>query len=358
MMNEKIVYILGAGMSVPAGVPSQNDIMSKCLEDADFYNKVKGFYREFYLLTSTNLTRPAMAKIPLEDIFSLLDRSIKSAHKYKNFTVTNFIEIENIFMTKIASYLETINVNNDYILEFVKNIITARIDVGQSCDKISIISMNWDNLMDNAIKSFENLENQDKVGIDYCMYDYMYEDQNSKSYIPSTHKKVKGYNNIKLIKLHGSINWNICYACNKVYINHKIINTQGRCNSCDVELEKFMLSPTFMKEFQANHIKNIWHNALIDISEATKIIFIGYSLPLSDFEFKIMLSKAINRKNKVNIKVIDFLNDDKQFTKSFVELKDRYNTFFGTKIQFYSKGIKQYIKDEMQKDLNMLKEEN
>ena len=79
----KIVYILGAGFSIPYGIPAQKDIMKNCFDDEEFLKEMKKFYREFYLFSSKKLTKPALSKIPLEDVFSLLDKSIKSAHKYK-----------------------------------------------------------------------------------------------------------------------------------------------------------------------------------------------------------------------------------------------------------------------------------
>jgi hypothetical protein len=90
----KIVYILGAGFSIPYGIPAQKDIMKNCFDDEEFLKEMKKFYREFYLFSSKKLTKPALSKIPLEDVFSLLDKSIKSAHKYKQLKVSDFIKIE------------------------------------------------------------------------------------------------------------------------------------------------------------------------------------------------------------------------------------------------------------------------
>ena len=52
----KIVYILGAGFSIPYGIPAQKDIMKNCFDDEEFLKEMKKFYREFYLFSSKKLT--------------------------------------------------------------------------------------------------------------------------------------------------------------------------------------------------------------------------------------------------------------------------------------------------------------
>ncbi len=346
----KIVYILGAGFSIPYGIPAQKDIMKNCFDDEEFLKEMKKFYREFYLFSSKKLTKPALSKIPLEDVFSLLDKSIKSAHKYKQLKVSDFIKIENTLTNKIATYFESINEDNTYIKNFMDKLINFRKSCGDD-DKQSIITLNWDNLIDKYLQT----ELQDnEIALDYCMFDYSFEQQydNQIQHIPSTHLKVKGKKNIKLIKVHGSINWNICHSCHKVYINTQPISNDYLCKTCEVELEKFMISPTFMKEFQTNHIKNIWHNAFIDISEATHIVFVGYSFPLADFEFKILLSRALKKESNIKITVVDYKDQETKKSTVFKELRERYESFFGSNVTFYDKGIQQYVEEQMDADLN------
>jgi len=365
----KIVYILGAGFSVPNEIPQQNLLIEKAFEkDPGFYQDMRKFYEAFYLPTQ-RVTPKAISKVSLEDIFSLLDRSIKSAHRYRGFTVTDFIELQNKLLSKLAILLGTYEPNS-YVMKFAQKIIDKRMALGHDSDQISIISLNWDNLLDYAITKLSRSYNRfgKNVAIDYCMYDYSFKKQfyPSLHYVPSIFRKRDGAYNIKLIKLHGSVNWNICQACQKVYVENRFIDYSNLvppykfiCNSCKVNLEYFMISPTFMKDFQANHIKNIWHNAFIDLQEATKIIFIGYSFPLADFEFKIMLSQAIRRENieRDNIRVIDYSKTNpegsrERSSKAYTELKERYSSFFGRNVRFYNEGVVKYIYDEMDKDLD------
>lgn len=38
-------------------------------------------------------------------------------------------------------------------------------------------------------------------------------------------------------------------------------------------------TPTFVKRFDNPHLQMTWHNAFIELVEADKVVFIGYSLP-------------------------------------------------------------------------------
>jgi len=94
--------------------------------------------------------------------------------------------------------------------------------------------------------------------------------------------------------------------------------------------------PTFLKNFSNPQYKIIWQNAGIELSEAQKIVFIGYSLPQADFEMRQLLSRMI-RKDAV-IEVVDY---GKETDEKIKATKQRYEVFFGKrKPKFYLKGAK------------------
>jgi hypothetical protein len=98
--------------------------------------------------------------------------------------------------------------------------------------------------------------------------------------------------------------------------------------------------PTFIKDLSNPQYKIIWQNAGIELSEADKLVFIGYSLPSADFEMRQLLSRMM-RKN-VEIVVVDYCRD--QFRKEQVEA--HWRRFFGNrKLTFYFDGAKSYIED-------------
>jgi hypothetical protein len=46
------------------------------------------------------------------------------------------------------------------------------------------------------------------------------------------------------------------------------------------------------KNLNNTHLKMVWQNAMIDLREANRIVFLGYSFPLADFEFRYLLLKS------------------------------------------------------------------
>jgi len=59
--------------------------------------------------------------------------------------------------------------------------------------------------------------------------------------------------------------------------------------------------PTFLKNLTNTQYKLIWQNAAIELSEATKIVFIGYSLPAADFEMKQILSRMVRDTAEIEV---------------------------------------------------------
>jgi len=79
-------------------------------------------------------------------------------------------------------------------------------------------------------------------------------------------------------------------------------------------------------------INMTWHNAYLNLIQAKKIIFIGYSLPDADYHFRTLLRRAINPDAKI---VVVLSKNDKPKRKTSSNMlrffaKTRYQEFFGT----------------------------
>jgi hypothetical protein len=94
---------------------------------------------------------------------------------------------------------------------------------------------------------------------------------------------------IKLIKLHGSINW----------------------RSTDND-EIFVVPPTWNKSDPK--VSKLWNIAYNELKEAKRIIVIGYSFPEIDVYVKSLLALALNE-NRILQKIF-FINPDKQYAKT------------------------------------------
>lgn len=219
-------------------------------------------------------------------------------------------------------------------------------------DPVSVISTNWDILLDNSIyKTLQSNQKYDGV-VDYCCY-ISSKDENDVTVKPGLEKLGQGGFNVKLLKLHGSLNWLQCPRCSRLYSNFSskeaMINYDNptSCRHCDRNfpeeegnhtLVANLIMPTYLKDLSNPQYRIIWQNAGIEISEADEIVFIGYSLPYADFEMRQLLSRMTRKNAKIH--VVDY-----------PELKDReklvshWEKFFGNRnITFSFDGAKSFVK--------------
>ncbi len=358
---KKDVFIFGAGLSKAVGAPLQSEILpellnynSKKLDQTlqgiyvENLEKVKMFLEKHLLVDIVN----QHDLIELEDIFTPIDKAIITNSSYRNLSTIEVIEIRrsiniviSIYMTDI---LNKINSNNSFIQDFA-NFIVGRKERSKE-DNISFITTNWDIIFDSCLIRGIG----DKKGIiDYCTYIApYYEDENV---LPPLRAIGQGYFNIKLLKLHGSLNWLFCTRCGRLYVTYfeKISIhefSQGPCcrlcnnnysheSSIDGggKLVNQILMPTYIKDLNNVQIKQIWQNASVELSESTQIIFIGYSFPTADFELRQLLSKNVPHKIDINV----VLGKDRN-----IETEKRYKTFFGKRnIKFYYNGAEDFLKN-------------
>ena len=335
------------------------------------------FKRAYKIASEVNVT--------LEDLFTIFDKIILGHEHFELFTTGNITTVDRalkICIIFLLSYHCTqVSVRANTISElFSQKLFDLRMNTNRSDDVLSIISMNWDSLLEKQLFLLCKNNNLDKkkkkIYPDLCFFDNPYR-KNDKRPI-STHIRAKGYHNIKLLKLHGSINWLNCPYCGRLFVDYEediAINELSfdcSCSECKKnkmlkktpQMNSILITPTFLKDLNNLHLKNIWHNALIELIEADKIVFIGYSFPDADFEMRCLLKKAIQVNTE--IEVVLHLSDNPEFymikldkynidTDNKNELLDRlylpekrYKAFFGNKtIKFHYNGIEGYIKQEM-----------
>ena len=317
--------------------------------------------------------------VSLEDLFTIFDNVATEREHFRLFPPQEMAEIHNkLKMCIIYAMAFAINESNDKsdYERFSKFLLKTRLSASQKEDNISVITMNWDDVLEREVSrqcdeyNSKLSNNQQKVFPDLCFYDYSYKVNNN--HIPSTHIKAKGHKNIKILKMHGSLAWLECPKCGRIFTDYEseiAYEEFGgtKCPNCIISdkeaspnLRSLIITPTFMKSLDNLNIKNIWHNAFIDISEADQIVFIGYSFPDADFEMRCLLKKAV--KDTASITVVLTESNNPNYYRSslcgyhcYNEMIDqvlerlslpeyRYNSFFGKdRIHYFYKGFSGYL---------------
>jgi hypothetical protein len=360
----KTVYILGAGFSMSAGAPSQEKIVEKIFEIHDRnpsefeVNSINQFVD--FLTVTLNIPLHLHTKVPLEDIFTPIDRALLDNTSFRNLNTYEIKKIRNIIYYLIGKTLQVIlrTSNKDYIDYFAEYIvkqcsIRAK-NKYRDHDLISVISTNWDILLDNSIKCILDRDHSDPKGVvDYCCYISSY-NKDDETIKPGLEVLGAGGFNVKLLKLHGSLNWLQCPRCQRLYVlfHQKIsVDTNDTCRHCNKNFEYLashklssnLIMPTFLKDLSNPQYKLIWQNAGIELSEAEKIVFIGYSLPSADFEMRQLLSRMV--RDNATIDVVDYGEEQSEVIRN---MKMRYKTFFGNRnIDFHLGGAKKYIEENL-----------
>lgn len=341
------------------------------------YNKIKSIndsmYDIFNIVGNTNVT--------LEDIFTLFDKIIVGREHFRMYSLEDVQKIHNALckcIIFIISYYNNINISdNNPLKKFAEKLIELKGKVSAKNDNLSIITMNWDAYLEKILfqlcEKYNKTKKKGKIYPDLCFYDYCYNGDEKGKRVVSTQVKPKGYKNIKILKLHGSINWLICPYCGRVFVDYKrdiaVDRLKDECycplcrdkfnnSSTSPQLHSILITPTFMKDLNNLNIKNIWHNALLELTEASKVIFIGYSFPDADFEMRCLLKKAIMPETKIDV-VLDKMDDPKYYRGELIEnpISDqmisrlnlpqkRYDSFFcKDKIDFYYNGMEEYLQN-------------
>lgn len=367
-MKEKTVFVLGAGFSAGVKneygvrVPSQEKLVEQIILHRGQFPAEFTKFQDF-LVNVMAIPEHYHATIPLEDIFTPLDKCITEGISFRNINSDKAREIRELVNYLIGKTLDIIlrgDIQKDYIDSFAKHVsdlcsIRANGNYSKS-DPVSIITTNWDILLDNSIKDYldaiYNIGGDLKAVVDYCCHISSY-DPNNHKIKPGLEVMGKGGFNVKLLKLHGSLNWLQCPRCNRLFVDfdNKIAVGQyiykETCRHCNNNfgvhdshiLVSNLIMPTFLKNLTNTQYKLIWHNAAIELSEATKIVFIGYSLPAADFEMKQILSRMV--RNTAEIEVIDL--GISETDAKIVDLKNRYEVFFGREVIIHFQGTEEYI---------------
>jgi hypothetical protein len=170
---------------------------------------------------------------------------------------------------------------------------------------------------------------------------------------------------IKLLKIHGSLNWLRCPSCNQLYVNLETkigITEYGLANACkncqrvfrtpDLEtsglkLEPQIIYPTFLKDLSSVHFQRIWEYAADEISETQKLVFIGYSFPQADFEIRQLLARKVPDNCKIYCVLggTEPREDQRDYLSS---AKARYKAFFGKReLEFFYCGAREFITNHL-----------
>jgi NAD-dependent SIR2 family protein deacetylase len=393
--QEKTVYVLGAGFSAGAGLRMQNQVLKGLLDRISYYSPgiIPEQGEEHFCRELDNDIRTVTTFIDrcfpnsnqtLEDIFTLLDQTISLRAHFFGYDHLELARVRSrwlsliygFFHLNLAGYLRS---NDTLYQQFAAHLLHVRSENGLNSDPVSVISLNWDSLLEEA--AYQVLLKTGgirKADIDHCVYTTPLDDS---PHTPSPKQKASGIFNLKVLKIHGSINWLRCPNSNHLYtglgasgnayelylrprrspfIAERYPDGEENDPSNAPLLEPFIITPTYAKVFDQPHIQTTWHNAYVELREATRVVFIGYSLPEADYHFRTLLRRAIRKRTRIEVYLYQDDNAPEALERDSYEAyirnnlsfaTERYGRLFGEEnIQFDYKGVNTFIENCLPQD--------
>lgn len=345
----KTVYILGAGFSCYAALPTQNEIVRQL-----FYHEhlsgprdineiiteiISSFLEEVFHLWDLDEGSP-----DLEDIYTCIDLSSQSGHFLgPSYTPKKLQAIRHLLTHRIFQILEKRYQPSQEIYRLLENA-----SLRENC---AFISLNWDMVLENHLSN-----------LGYHA-DYQCSIQPLTKLEPSSPS-------LPVCKLHGSANWAYCDNCRHLFFDPNIqtalhdqlflfphdfslfgyspspaLFSTIPCPHCNIpHMSTHIVTFSYRKNFRTNYFSCLWHQAEVLLQQAERWVFIGYSLPQADFQFKHLLKSAqlaFGNERLPEILVIT-KNDGRSLNPSVA----RYLKLFGLQIQpknIYHHGINEYV---------------
>lgn len=355
----RIALILGAGFSKCASLPTQNEFpdyfLSDELSDSPLHKAISVIIKEY--LVDVFGWREGSGFPTLEDYFTCLDLSANSGHNLgdNKYTPRKLRAIRRVTIYRIFQILDHQYKRSNAIEIFLSDLTQKY--------KVNYVVTNWDIVLERVLMD---------LGINQINYGFECYDWNSTS------MKKNVVDDVVISKLHGSSNWIYCESCTKIYYDlyrklalHEmvginpsdfslfkgradiakisrlnIISHNKKCPHCKsrFSLSTHIATFSYKKSYRTFAYPAIWHTAQMNLSESDEWIFVGYSLPDADYEFKHLLKSAeLSYTVRPRIKII--LKDD-------LKVAERYLRFFGSRLaikNIYQNGLEGYVNEDLQR---------
>ncbi|MBN1971795.1 MAG: hypothetical protein JW870_20720 [Candidatus Delongbacteria bacterium] len=289
----KTVFILGAGASISHSeriFPSYDKFFSKAKELHIFTNKNTGRVLKKYkhlakyilnVMKVDILNEKIETEIDIEKLMTFIDIEIENSDNRETYQIFKK-KLLQMIIDLFEALSNKIEIKSGDYNDFVKNIK----------QNDTIITFNWDLLLDRLLKGknqYSNLDNLILDEMDLITYNR-----------PIDNKML--INDGYYLKLHGSIDWRYCTNSNCDAYNKILNNEVDICTRCFKKLNRLIIPPIINKHYIIYpFINKLWTLASIQLQHAHKVVIWGYRLPPTDFYSNWLLSKNSNRAEEVSI---------------------------------------------------------
>jgi len=349
------LLIVGAGFSFNAGLPLASEFTSRLLETADLRldgpsHAQVAFIKSFVDRVFGEGAKRTVEEWPeLEDIFTLVDLSANTGHHLgPDYSAARLRVVRRSIIVRMIRMLfqEYRRAQRDPDSKWqILEQLFERFDASTT----AVLSMNWDTVFEQGVARTQGIRR----------FDYGCDASPVTFHTGILRTRPARGELLHILKPHGSINWLYCDACRETFWvtpseTEQVAQTLFRNRDWDAVLTKKVRRPktltpgcphceadslgtrfatfSFRKALEFPMHAASWRTAERFLKNSVDWVFIGYSMPPADFDFKHLLKRVqITEDIRPNITVITGGSDADatiaRFQKFFGEIADE-RTYF------------------------------
>jgi hypothetical protein len=307
--------------------------------ELEITHKLAAFWQDIFSYRDT-AEKPA-----LEDHFTAIDLAANTGHHLGvNYSPRKLRAIRRFSIHRAFRILD---------LRYQTSSVVATLLQGlHESAELSIVSLNWDIVVENHFRDLA------------IAYHY-------GSAVKLRSGAPQSLTGIPVLKLHGSANWAYCDACRTLFSSpdwagkaalhqgtfldpddfvnfesppavvhavRQLNQLHQTCELCGCRMTARVGTFSYRKDYAIQQFQTIWHEAFAVLRESDAWMFIGYSMPEADFEFKqIVKSAALTHHRQNELYMLVILLKDSLASK-------RYQRFFGlTSTQVKQGGLSAFM---------------
>lgn len=296
----RVVFILGAGASECMGAPLMRDFLDKA-EHLRRTDNVGEYRKQFDLVfKGLSALQEVHAKTQidqdnLEAVFAAFEMAklLGRFGRLEESEVSDLpaamrrvieVTLQKTIQARVTA-VDSSGCKSDLDLSVYDGFGLKLMHLKQQPFSIAIITFNYDLCLDYILQKYG-------LGVDY-------------GFDPGI------TSGIKLLKLHGSLNWGRCPDCADIHIGpvfnamqkslasrkpndmvtfEPAVEASKHCPTHKRPMDLVLVPPTWSKAEHHRQVEQVWRSAALELKDAEHIAVCGYSLPESDHFFRYLLA--------------------------------------------------------------------